>query len=258
MVEKKRLPIAGNLFEMKKETATEPDRLARENARLRGDLLTLATRISHDLRAPLGGVASTGEMLREILADKEPALVALTDLLFSSVSELTRLVKNVNAVAAASATPRAKEKIQMGGIVAGVLQQLERRALKRGAVIGQPASWPEVAGVGDWLEIIWWNLLANALQHAGDSPRIEFGWREEAKTIRFWISDNGPGVSAENIPKLFQPFDTLHHPGSARGLGLSVVQRLVTLQDGGCGYESAGGRNSFFFTLPARRTKKMP
>lgn len=236
---------------MKSESVSEHDRLIRENARLRGDLLTVATRVSHDLRAPLGGIVSTGEILREILAEQESSPAALMDSLFSSVDELTRLIKNLSVVMKASARPRAKEKIRMGEIVARVLTQLESRTLKRQAAIVEPGSWPEVEGVDSWLEFIWWNFLANALQHAGESPRIEFGWREETGKTRFWISDNGPGVPANKRDKLFQPFDSLHEPDTRRGLGLSVVQRLVELQGGHCGYEmNAEGRPCFHFTLP--------
>lgn len=240
---------------MKSESVSEQDRLVRENARLRGDLLTVAKRISHDLRAPLGGIVSTGEILREIIAEKEPSSAALANPLFNSVDELSRLIKSVSIVTKASAKPRAKEKVRMGEIVSGVLQQLESRALKRHATIVDPGSWPEVEGVDSWLEVIWWNFLANALQHAGKSPRIEFGWRESrdcgTEQFQFWISDNGPGVSADRSNKLFQPFDSLHEPDSMQGLGLSVVQRLVELQGGDCGYEAnPKGGAWFFFTLP--------
>ncbi|MGA2030108.1 MAG: hypothetical protein ABSG87_08555, partial [Verrucomicrobiota bacterium] len=49
------------------------EELLQENARLRGDLLTVAVRVSHDLRTPLGGIVNTGELLQEILIEKEPA-----------------------------------------------------------------------------------------------------------------------------------------------------------------------------------------
>jgi signal transduction histidine kinase len=236
---------------MKSESVSEHERLVRENARLRGDLLTVATRISHDLRAPLGGIMSTGEILREILAEKEPSSAALTDSLFNSVDELGRLIKSVSAVAKASAKPRAKKKVRMGEIISGVLQRLESRMLKKHATIVEPGLWPEVEGVDSWLENVWWNFLANALQHAGESPQIEFGWCEEAGKIRFWISDNGPGVPADRRGKLFQPFDSLHETDGTRGLGLSVVQRLVELQGGDCGHEAnSNGGAKFFFTLP--------
>ena len=93
----------------------------------------------------------------------------------------------------------------------------------------------------------------NALQHAGEKPRIELGWRREKEALRFQICDDGGGVPVELRAGLFQPFHSLHKPESTRGLGLSIVQRLVELQAGGCGYEpNPKGGACFFFTLPAR------
>ena len=244
---------------MKPETEPEPAagnvthaRLLRENARLRADLLTVATRITHDLRTPLGGIVSTGELLKEILAEKAPDSTALTDSLFTSVDEMTRLIGQVRFIAKASADPRPKERIKMETIVSGVLQRLESRILKKSATVTEPGSWPEVNGVADWLEFIWWNFLANALQHAGEKPQIELSWRQEKNGFRFQICDNGGDVPVEVRTRLFQPFDSLHKPGSTYGLGLSVVQRLVDLQGGDCGYEpNPNGGACFFFILPA-------
>jgi len=228
------------------------EQLLRENARLRGDLLTIATRINHDLRTPLGGIVNIGELLKEILAEKEPAAAALADSLFTSVDDLNKIVGQIRVIAKASAEPKPKARVNLAEIVSGVWQRLESRILKKQATVAEPDSWPEVDGVADWLEFIWWNLVANALQHAGEKPRIELGWQKEKNGFRFQVGDNGGGVSAEVRAKLFQPFDSLHKPDSGFGLGLSVVQRLVELQGGSCGYEpNSKGGACFFFTLPA-------
>jgi signal transduction histidine kinase len=228
------------------------EQLLRENARLRGDLLTIATRINHDLRTPLGGIVNIGELLKEILAEKEPAAAALTDSLFTSVDEMSKLIGQIRIVTRATADPKSKALVNLAEIVSGVLQRLESRILKKSAKIAEPASWPEVNGVADWLEHIWWNLLANALQHAGEKTQIELSWQKEKNGFRFQVCDNGGGVSAEVRAKLFQSFDSLHQPDSGFGLGLSVVQRLVDLQGGSCGYEpNRRGGACFFFTLPA-------
>ena len=227
------------------------DRLLRENAQLRGDLLTVAIRVSHDLRTPLGGIVNTGELLKEILVEKEPAAAALTDSLFTSVDEMSKFIGQIRFVTKASADPKPKEQVNMGEIVSGVLQRLESRILKTQATVAEPASWPEVSGVADWLEFIWWNFVANALQHAGEKPQIELNWCQEKSGLRFQVCDNGVGVPAEVRARLFQPFDSLHKPGSTYGLGLSVVQRLVDLQGGNCGYEpNPKGGACFYFTLP--------
>jgi signal transduction histidine kinase len=232
--------------------AVTREELLRENARLRGDLLTVAVRISHDLRTPLGGIVNTGELLQEILREKEPAAAALVDSLFTSVDEMSKLIAQIRIITKASAEPKTKTRVSMAEIISGVLQRLESRILKTQATIAEPGSWPEVDGVADWLEIIWWNLLTNALQHAGEKPRIELNWRQEKNGIRFQVCDSGGGVPAEVRAKIFQPFDSLHKPESGCGMGLSLVQRLVDLQGGDCGYEpNAAGGACFFFTLPA-------
>jgi signal transduction histidine kinase len=228
------------------------EQLLLKNTRLRGDLLTVAVRVSHDLRTPLGGIVNTGELLQEILIEKEPAAAALVDSLFTSVDEISKLIGQIRIITRATADPKPKTQVNMAEIVSGVLQRLESRILKTQARVAEPASWPEVNGVADWLEFIWWNLLANALQHAGEKPKIELNWLQQKDGFRFQVCDSGGDIPAEIRANLFQPFDSLHEPESGWGLGLSVVQRLVDLQGGSCGYEpNFKGGACFFFTLPA-------
>lgn len=235
------------------ETISEHDRLLQENARLRGDLLTIASRISHDLRTPLGSILNSGELLREVLAEKEPSSVAVTAPLFNSVDELQRLIRGISLVARASTRQPPKTFFKMGEIVDGVRQELESRILNKHATVRSPQTWPEVDGIPGWIAYIWWNFIVNALQHGG--PLIDLGWSPDKEGHRFWISDNGPGVPAQWRAKLFQPFDSLYQPDSTRGLGLSVVQRLVELQDGRCGYELNPEGPRFYFTLPTTKTE---
>ncbi|HUC83753.1 MAG TPA: histidine kinase dimerization/phospho-acceptor domain-containing protein, partial [Candidatus Acidoferrales bacterium] len=88
-----------------------------ENARLRGDLLTLAQRFSHDLRTPLGGIVSTAEALREILAVHDASAVPLADSLLTSAEDMTQLIKQISFVARASARPLPKTSVHMAEAV---------------------------------------------------------------------------------------------------------------------------------------------
>lgn len=228
---------------------TTPDQLLRENTRLRGDLLTVARRISHDLRTPLGGILTTGEMLKETLVENGVPTTLVAPI-FDSAEEMTKLIERVGFVLKASANPPVKERVPMGEVVFRVLQIWEGKIFKKNAAVSEPASWPEVNGVFSWLEIVWGNLLGNALRHGKDP--IELGWREENGNFRFWVCDNGGGVPREKRAKLFQPFDSLHEPDAPHGLGLPIVQRLMKLQDGNCGYEPRlEGGACFYFTLPS-------
>src|SRR5690242_13705770 len=151
--------------------------LKNQNERLRGDLLTVATRVSHDLRTPLGGILSAADALRE-LCEEPSANRALVDSLIASAEELSKMIKDISFVLKATTSPQPKELLKMEGVFAFALQRLERRIVSAGAVIVQPPSWPQANGVAQWLETIWSTLLGFALQRGGDSPKIEVGWRE--------------------------------------------------------------------------------
>ena len=232
------------------ETTKNEPALEVENARLRGDLLTVASRVSHDLRTPLGGIVTTAEVVQEILAEKD-LTTTMPKAILDSVDDMTRLIRQISFVTRATANPLPKKPLPMGSIVSVALQRLEKKIRKKNAVVVQPDSWPQVNGVVEWLEEIWWNFLDNALRHIPEKPRAELAWRKEDAFYRFEISDNGPGVPEHIRPGLFHPFNLLHVPGSAKGLGLSIVQRLVELQGGKCGYEPLPAGSRFFFSLPA-------
>lgn len=220
-----------------------------EVARLRGDLLTIASRVSHDFRTPMGSIVTATEVLKDILLENNLP-VALTQTVFDSVDELTHLLKQISFVTRATAEPIPKKLLPMDGVVAVALQRLESQILKRQAVVTRPDSWPRINGVAVWLEEVWWNFLMNALEHSVDKPRIELNWKKESGQYRFEIGDNGPGVTEDRRKTLFRPFHLLHKPDGPSGFGLSIVQRLVELQGGDCGYEPKPSGSCFYFSLP--------
>ena len=226
--------------------------LARENARARGDLRTISRRINHDFRTPLGCIFSAAEALQEILADVVPTEAPMAERILDSVNTLARLIDRVSLLAKATSDPLAKEKLDMGLVFWSAMQRLEGRVLKAGASVQQPKQWPVVDGVAAWLEVVWWNLIANALEHGGSTPTIETGWNSDAREYRFWVRDSGNGVPEEARATLFEPFESMHKLEAGKGLGLAIVERLVKLQGGNCGHFSPPeGGSCFFFTLPA-------
>jgi signal transduction histidine kinase len=228
--------------------------LTRQNDQLKGDLLTLATRGTHDLRSPLGAIINTAEMLKEIVAEHDATSAALARPLFDSVDDLGKLIGRLSKLGKATVSLPAKQPVAMEEVIWAVLQRYERLILKKRARVINPEVWPEIEGVGAWLEVIWGNLVENSLQHGRDGLQIELGWNPQDQAIRFWANDNGEGIPAEKVPNLFQPFNLLHRLDSRKGLGLSIVRRLVELQGGQCGYAPLPlGGSSFHFTVPARR-----
>jgi len=232
------------------------EELSQENARLRGDLLTMAHRISHDLRTPLGSINASTELLKDLALEGSKIPENLLKSIFDSTDDIVKLLDRVSFVLKASARPVPWEVVDMGRVVFESVEKLERLVQKKKATVSKPEWWPRVTGVPPWLRMIWWNLLSNSLQHSQEGVTIRLDWKQESDAYRFWIQDDGGGVPPEKHKRLFQAFQSLHEPEAKRGLGLAIVQRLVELQNGHCGYESNGEHGSrFYFTLPLHRSE---
>ena len=224
----------------------------RETARVRGDLKTLGHRLAHDMRAHLGGILSAAELMQELIAEGVSPQASHLRPLFDSTDGALKLVERISFVTRASAARPQPESLNMNGPFWAAWQRLESQIARRQASLTQPEHWPIVHGVADWLEVVWWNLLANALQHSGPAPKIAAGWEEAGSAHRFWVKDSGPGVELDRCGAIFHPLHRLHEPNAPKGLGLPIVQRLVELQRGRCGYErQAKGGSCFWFLLPA-------
>jgi len=123
-------------------------------------------------------------------------------------------------------------------------------------ILQEASAWPVALGYGPWVEQIWVNYLSNAIKYGGRPPCVEMGATQQPDNmIRFWVHDNGNGLSLDEQAQLFTPFTRL---GQVRaqgyGLGLSIVRRIVEKLGGQVGIESDGvpGHGSvFFFTLPS-------
>lgn len=230
--------------------AAQNHMLRRANAQLRESFATFGHRVAHDLRSPLGGVLTTTEMLREVLADDAPANVPLTDPIIDSAEGLVKLIEQFSFIAKANAEREPAERLDMGQVFWSAYQKLESRLVKAGASLKQPSSWPQVSGHSSSLDHVWRHLLANAATHGRAPVQIEAGWSPIPGGHRFWLTSSGP-IAPEKRATLFFPFHRLHEPAAPRGWGLPIVQRLVELDGGTCGFEErAGDISCFFFDLP--------
>jgi signal transduction histidine kinase len=122
-------------------------------------------------------------------------------------------------------------------------------------VVPDREAWPVALGYASWVEEVWANYISNALKYGGQPPRVELGATPQDNTqmIRFWVRDNGSGLSPEEQSQLFTPFTRIGQAQvKGHGLGLSIVQRIVEKLGGEVSVESVVGQGSVFsFSLPA-------
>jgi signal transduction histidine kinase len=145
--------------------------------------------------------------------------------------------------------------VDMGSIVGEVLERLNYLIEPHQAIIHYPEEWPQGIGYAAWIEEVWVNYVSNGIKYGGQPPHVELGATAEEgqQRIRFWVRDNGSGLTPEEQGRLFTPFTRLDQTRArGHGLGLSIVRRIVGRLDGSVGVESQiGSGTTFWFTLPA-------
>ena len=219
------------------------------------ELNAFAHTVAHGLKNPLGLILGSAGMLEEIashMSDRDAHTFVQGVLTNASkmedIIESLLLLANVREMGSVTMA-----RLEMAEIAQEALKRVEPMAESSHAVITAPEKWPRVLGYGPWVEEVWVNYLTNAIKYGGKPPRIELGADrpQEDGMIRFWIRDNGSGLTKEECARLFNPFTRLSQEGiEGHGLGLSIVQRMIEKLGGEVGVESAPGVGStFYFTL---------
>ena len=215
-----------------------------------GDALTLARRFSHDVRSPLGAISTSAELLSELVSGSNDNLVSLIRGIEHSASQGLDLVGRVVSILRSTYGDQDPwEELNLGIVIDSAVVANERRRKDVGATITKPNEWPVQVTVQNWQCQIWTQLISNAICHGGKS--IELGWEDAGQTTRFWVRDDGPGLPETAASMPFPAFEALHSIHHIRGLGLSIVRRLIECLGGTPHYSRLpDGRTEFAFTVP--------
>ncbi len=220
------------------------------------DLDAFAHSVAHDLKTPLAKIIGFVEVLEEDYAtiSEEEARLYLNTIMQSG-HKMSNIIDELLLLASVRKIEEAElEPLDMAEIVAAAQRRLTYLTRKRQAEIIMPpeGAWPVALGYAPWVEEVWVNYLSNAIRYGGRPPRVELGATVQADgTVRFWVRDNGPGLTPEEQAQLFTPFERLDQVrAKGHGLGLSIVRRIVAKLGGQVGVDSQVGRGSvFYFTL---------
>jgi PAS domain S-box-containing protein len=245
------------------------------------ELDAFAHTVAHDLKNPLGNLVAYAEAFEQYHRDMpDDAVADYLRIIAQSGRKMIDIVNDLLLLASVREVDEIEtQPLDMGTILVEAQERLRGRIQELGASIIVPDHWPAAVGYPPWVEEVWANYLSNALEYGGRPPHIELGYSSldsvsaerripaavrhsqvqnrmsEVGWVRFWVRDNGIGLSPEEQAGVFTPFERLHRAGGdGHGLGLSIVQRIVHKLGGEVGVESRGvpGQGcTFYFTLPA-------
>lgn len=228
--------------------------LQRELVQKNYELDAFAHTVAHDLKNPLNTIVGSMQLLEFARkngdTDKFDELITTV---WKAASKTTDIIEALLLLAGTSQhTQLFISLFNMGTVISKVKERLNFMLKELHGKLSMPEQWPFVAGYPAWVEEIWVNYISNALKYGGTPPLVELGMDDSEDSVRFWVRDNGPGLSQAEQAKLFIPFTRLHtHRAEGHGLGLSIVQNIVSKLGGQAGVESTLGQGStFYFTLP--------
>ncbi|HWP34216.1 MAG TPA: ATP-binding protein, partial [Thermodesulfobacteriota bacterium] len=234
--------------------------LARRNQELSGELSSareqllqadklaaigqLAAGVAHELNNPLTSVISFAQLLlrgRIGEADRRRCL----ELIASEGERAARIVRHLLAFARKHKPERSPQDIH--AILEAALE-LRLYALEKAGIVVERryAPAPPVLADPHQMQQVFLNILVNAEQAIGLRPggRIELRTEAAGRRVRVAITDNGPGIAPEDLPRIFEPFYSTKEVGEGTGLGLAICYGIVQEHQGRIWAESEPGRGA--------------
>lgn len=228
----------------------------RELDRLKDEFVAI---VSHELRTPLAAIRGS---LQLVLDDRSGPADENGELLAVALKSCDRLVRIVNDMLDLSKIEAGKIDLKLAPVAPAVpvglaLDGVQSLADAAGVTLvnAVPGALPEVMADLDRLTQALVNLVSNAVKFAPRGSAITIGAAAEGGMVRFSVTDRGPGISADDIARLFQRFQQLDATATRKaggtGLGLAITKGIVHEHGGEIRVESeVGAGATFSVTVP--------
>jgi len=211
----------------------------------------LVSGVAHELNNPLSVIIGYGQLMlhREI----PEALRRPVELMVTQGDRMAKIVRNL--LYFARQRPPERVAIKIHHVIEQTLALRQNQLTLSGITVERDFAeeLPTVIGDGQQLQQVFLNLILNAEQaiaaeHRGG--RIRFHTKVVDHWVRTEVTDDGPGIQPEVLPRIFEPFFTTKEVGAGTGLGLSVSYGIVEEHGGRLSAESERGRTTFTLDLP--------
>lgn len=231
----------------------------RERRLIRGERLAavgqLAAQVTHEIRNPLSSVALNVELLEDEIASATPEAQQLLRKITAEIDRLTAITEDYLGLVRRKLPERVPT--DLAAELHGLFDFIGEELAEAGVEVEQDLPGPAwVLGDAGQLRQVFLNLVRNAKEalvgkNPGDlpsdparTPRIAVRLRQGGGVVRVAVEDNGPGLPAADVDKVFEAFFTLKPQGT--GLGLAIVQQIVQDHEGSVRVAATGPAGTTF------------
>lgn len=224
--------------------------------RANSELQQFAQLTSHDLKTPLATMANLCDEALDEFADQMPGeAAALIEAARDKAFRMSKTIDELLTSAMSLHSEPALERVSSEEILNEAIDQIRPIVEQKSIQLNVAKGLPVVLGDRARLREVFYNLLSNATKFSDKAKgRIDVSFRMRDHECVFAIADNGSGIPAEELARVFIPFRRLNShrslPGS--GLGLYFAKTIVEQQQGRIWVESEVGKGSTFYVLLKR------
>ncbi len=219
------------------------------------ELDTFAQTVAHDLKNPLSIMTGMAELMLQYYGElTDDEMHQYLELIARDGRKLDNIINELMVLAGLSHIEPNFQPTNVANIAEKAINRLDLMIKQYQASVSCNFNWPWANSYAPWIETVWVNYISNAIKYGGSPPVIELGADAVGSNlVRFWIKDNGHGLTENEQSRLFTAFTRLSDVRvQGYGVGLSIVKRAVEKLGGQVGVESQVGHGSlFYFTLPA-------
>jgi signal transduction histidine kinase len=220
-----------------------------ENEKL-SSLGRLSTSVAHEVKNPLSSIKAIVQVLKEDFKNETKTQKSLSII----VEEIDRLTKVVNQLLVfAKPQGDSKTNVKISDLINNVLVVLRHEAKMNNIDIHLDVSndLPSIMADEGSLTEVFFNLIHNAIQAMSEGGNLTISTTYEQKDnyIRVVFENSGPGISQEDIGKIFEPFYTTKQMGT--GLGLAIVKKKLEEVKGLIHVESEDSTTKFIVNIPS-------
>jgi two-component system phosphate regulon sensor histidine kinase PhoR len=209
---------------------------------------------SHELRTPIAAIQSAAETLESGAKNDPQAAGRFVQMIDRNAIRLRNLVDDMLELSRIEAHDfRIRlEPLPVEPVVQGVVDLFRERAGLKGVEVEARVEPAELKAIADrkGLEHVLTNLVDNAVKYCGTGSRIRVGASLGEGGVALEVSDDGPGIESEHLPRLFERFYRVDAGRSRElggtGLGLAIVKHLAEAMGGTVAVESAAGQGTTF------------
>lgn len=209
----------------------------------------LAAGVAHEINNPLTAIIANAQILQRDLPPGDERLESV-DLIAMAGARAAQVVRNLLDFARKEQTQRIMTNINE--TLRASLALVQHELLSRSITLQFTADdqLPFVLAAPDSLQGVWLNLLLNAIESIDKTPgAIQVtSWRS-GDEVQVSVADNGRGIPAERLERIFEPFYTTKAAGRGTGLGLSVCNRIIEQHNGRISVNSQLGRGTEFIVI---------